>query len=91
MFFFLLFWPIGLFVCANQISTSLAWWRNALENGEFKYWQLVLAVLLGPVYMYGLLDGLGELGGLWISIIVLLACWGNLFIFYQIVKYAGFV
>jgi len=91
VFCFLLFWPIGLVVSANKISACVSWWRKSIQNGEFKYWQLLLAILLGPICMYGLLDGLGELGGLWISVVVLLASWGNLIMLYQIVKYAGFV
>jgi hypothetical protein len=90
LFGFLLFWPLGVLLLGRRFPEAVAWWKERYHSGQMKRWQVALVLAMLPVAVVGLLDGHGDLGSFGLSILVLVGVISNLWLWAQIVRYAGF-
>lgn len=91
VFIFLIFWPVTLLSQTKNYEQYLSHWKSEIESGALKPWQILFLIVVAPLALYGLLEGSGDLGSFWFSLMVFLACVGNLLLQIQIVKLLGIV
>ena len=91
VFLFLLLWPLTLIIHGQRFPEYVTQWKNELSSGSIKPWQTILLFFVAPVVLFGLLEGSGDLGTFWFTLVVLLGCVGNLLLHIQIVKFLGII